>query len=46
MNRQKLGMAFDLKKPEGLNIMRELVKKSDIFVENFRKGVAERLGLG
>ena len=44
MNRQKLGIALDLKKPEGLDVMRELVKKSDIFVENFRKGVAERLG--
>ena len=46
MNRQKLGIALDLKKPEGLDIMQQLVKKSDIFVENFRKGVAERLGLG
>ncbi len=46
MNRQKLGIALDLKNPKGLEVMRKLVAKSDIFVENFRKGVAERLGLG
>ena len=45
LNRQKLGIALDLKNPDGLQIMQRLVK-SDIFVENFRKGVAERLGLG
>ena len=46
LNRQKLGMALDLKTPDGLEIMNRLVAKSDIFVENFRQGVAERLGLG
>ena len=46
MNRQKLGIALDLKNPHGVKIMYELVAKSDIFVQNFRKGVAERLGLG
>jgi len=46
LNRQKLGIAVNLKAPEGLEIMCKLVAKSDIFVENFRKGVAERLGLG
>ena len=46
LNRQKLGIAVNLKTPEGLEIMYKLVAKSDIFVENFRKGVAERLGLG
>ena len=46
LNRQKLGIALDLKNPDGLQIMQRLVAKSDIFVENFRKGVAERLGLG
>ena len=46
MNRQKLGIAPDLKKPGGLNIMHELVGKLDIYVERFRKCVAERLGLG
>lgn len=46
MNRQKLGIAVDLKKPQGVEIIYRLVEKSDVFVENFRKGVAERLGLG
>ena len=45
LNRQKLGIALDLKSAEGLEVMYKLVAKSDIFVENFRKGVAERLGL-
>ena len=45
MNRQKLGIALDLKSPDGLEVMYKLVAKSDIFVENFRKGVAENLGL-
>ena len=46
MNRQKLGIALDLKNPRGVEILHKLVGKSDVFVENFRKGVAERLGLG
>jgi len=46
LNRQKLGIAVNLKTPEGVGIMYKLVVKSDIFVENFRKGVAERLSLG
>ncbi|MCH7625892.1 MAG: CoA transferase [Chloroflexi bacterium] len=45
LNRQKLGIAVDLKKAEGLEIMLKLVEKSDVFVENFRQGVADRLGL-
>ena len=44
MNRQKLGMALDLKNPRALKIMHQLVAESDIFVQNFRKGVAARLG--
>ncbi|MCX8072133.1 MAG: CoA transferase [Candidatus Binatia bacterium] len=45
-NRNKLGIAIDLKKPEGREIVYRLVEKSDVFVQNFRLGVAERLGLG
>ena len=45
MNRQKLGIALDLKSADGVEVMYKLVAKSDIFVENFRKGVAENLGL-
>ena len=46
LNRQKLGIAVNLKTTEGVEIMYKLAVKSDIFVENFRKGVAERLSLG
>ena len=46
MNRNKRGIALDLKNPRGREIMHKLVSQSDVFVENFRKGVAERLGLG
>jgi len=46
LNRQKLGIALDLKNPRGVEIMCELVKRSDVLVQNFRQGVAERLGLG
>lgn len=43
LNRNKRGIALDLKHPKGLEVMLKLVDKSDIFVENFRQGVAERL---
>ena len=46
LNRNKRGIALDLKHPLGLEVMLKLVDGSDIFVENFRQGVAERLGLG
>ena len=46
LNRQKLSIALDLKNAGGIEVMHRLVGKSDIFVQNFRQGVAERLGLG
>jgi crotonobetainyl-CoA:carnitine CoA-transferase CaiB-like acyl-CoA transferase len=46
LNRQKRSIAVDLKHPRGKEIIYALAVKSDIFVENFRQGVAERLGLG
>ena len=46
MNRNKRGIALDLKNPRGREVMLRLVAESDVVVENFRKGVAERLGLG
>lgn len=45
-NRNKRSITLDLKKPEGLEVMLALVEKSDVFVQNFRKGVAGRNGLG
>lgn len=46
LNRQKKSIAIDLKQPKGRELIYELVKQSDIFVQNFRQGVAERLELG
>src|SRR5215470_204932 len=44
-NRNKRGITVDLKKPEGREIVHRLIAKSDVFVQNFRKGVAGRLGI-
>ncbi|MBI2963942.1 MAG: CoA transferase [Deltaproteobacteria bacterium] len=45
-NRNKRGITLDLKKPEARDVVYRLVETSDVFVQNFRKGVAERLGIG
>jgi len=44
-NRNKRGITVDLKKPDGREIIYRLIAKADVFVQNFRKGVAGRLGL-
>ncbi len=44
-NRNKKSLTLDLKKPEAREILYQLVAKSDVFVQNFRLGVAARLGL-
>lgn len=44
-NRNKRGVAIDLKTAEGRQLVRDLVAGCDIVVENFRRGVLERLGL-
>ena len=46
LNRNKRSLAVNLKTDEGLKVIHELVKESDVFVQNFRSGVAERLGVG
>src|SRR3989440_8783610 len=46
MNRNKRGMAIDLKKPGGTRVLRRLLQTADVLVENFAPGVMERLGLG
>ncbi len=45
-NRNKRSITVNLKTPEGQEVVRRLVAKSDAFVENFRAGVLDRLGLG
>jgi crotonobetainyl-CoA:carnitine CoA-transferase CaiB-like acyl-CoA transferase len=46
MNRNKRGIAVDLKSPKGGEILRRLVKTADVLVENYAPGVMERLGFG
>lgn len=46
LNRNKRSLALDLKQPEALEIVRQLVADYDIVLEQFRPGVMERLGLG
>ena len=45
-NRNKRGMTLDLKSPEGVEVIKALVRKSDVLVENFRTGTMESFGLG
>ena len=44
-NRNKRGLTLDLKQPEAVEIVQKLVAGADVFVQNFRKGVAGRLHL-
>ena len=45
LNRNKRSVTLDLKTPDGLAALYELVRDADVVVENWRAGVAERLGL-
>ena len=46
MNRGRRSAAVDLKHPDGVELVLELVEAADALVEGFRPGVAERLGIG
>lgn len=46
VNRNKRSLTVDLKTPEGRGIIYRLIDRADVLVENFRPGVAERLGIG
>jgi alpha-methylacyl-CoA racemase len=46
LDRGRRTIAVDLKSAEGVEVVRELVANADVFVEGFRPGVAERLGIG
>ncbi len=46
INRNKKSLVIDLQRPAGAEILRRLVAKADILVENYRPGVMDRLGLG
>ena len=45
MNRNKRSITIDLKNPKGREVFYKLVERADVVVENFRVGVAERLGV-
>jgi len=44
--RNKKSLTLNLKHPDGLSILKELLADADILIENFRPGVLEKLGLG
>ena len=46
INRNKRTIALDLKAADDLELLRRLVTEADVFIENFRPGTLERLGLG
>lgn len=46
INSDKRSVAVDLKRPEGLALVRDMALRADVVVENFRPGTAARLGLG
>jgi formyl-CoA transferase len=45
VNRNKRGIVLDLKRPEGVAILKQLAATADVLVENYRPGVARRLGV-
>ncbi len=45
-NRNKRSLALDLRDERGKGVLRRLVERADILVENFRPGVMDRFGLG
>ena len=45
-NRNKRSVVLDLKNSRGLEVLKKLVADADVFIQNFRPGVAERIGIG
>ena len=46
INRNKRSVTVDVKNPRGRDIVRDLAAKADVFLQNFRPGVVDRLGVG
>ncbi len=46
MNRNKRGIAIDLKSAEGQAVLKDLIKDADILIENYRQGAVEAFGVG
>ncbi|MEP3276877.1 MAG: CoA transferase [Stappiaceae bacterium] len=45
-NRNKRSVVLDLKTPDGIEALKAIAKTADVFVQNFRPGVVDRLGIG
>ncbi|MBQ0749292.1 MAG: CoA transferase [Roseovarius sp.] len=46
MNRNKRGLALNLKDPEAVKVLHRMLEEADVVIENYRMGTMERLGLG
>ena len=46
LHRNKQSLTLNMKAPEGVSILKELVAKADVFIENYRPDVKHRLGIG
>jgi crotonobetainyl-CoA:carnitine CoA-transferase CaiB-like acyl-CoA transferase len=46
MNRNKRGIALDLRSETGRNVLSRLLKNADVLIENFRRGTPEQMGFG
>jgi crotonobetainyl-CoA:carnitine CoA-transferase CaiB-like acyl-CoA transferase len=46
VNRSKESLTLDLKQPEALQVLRELIGRADVLVQNLAPGAADRMGLG
>ena len=46
LNRNKESIVIDFKNPDGIKVMKNLVKNSDVILENYRTGTMDKLGLG
>jgi len=45
LNKNKRSIALDLRNPEGIEIVKRMIEKSDVLVENFRPGLMKKMGL-
>ena len=46
LNRNKMGVTVNIKHPEGLRLVKELIGRSDVVMNNYSPGVKDRAGLG
>lgn len=46
LNQGKRSVAVNLSTSEGISLVKQMVSEADVFVENFREGIMDRLGLG